>query len=187
MWLVDRGTARQSFLGGSILCNLTLKNEQIWLVKNIFHLLCTLIVLCSPDRKVTLKGHYVNPWGSKNVSNILIMTVSTQTRISSWLIWSFFLKNFLGIPYLLCQCFTFLSKEHSKLHVKSWPGHELSWLWCSGGQRLGCWSFKQFNYEIRKFKIYLMNSFHSNTSFLHSWSKFLLIWNLDWWPVINFS
>ena len=59
--------------------------------------------------------------------------------------------------------------------MKSWPGHELWWLWCSGGQILTSESLKLFNYEIRKFKIYTMNSFHSNTSFLHSWSKFLLI------------
>ena len=74
--------AQQSFFRGSILWNLTLQNEQIWLVKRSFYLLCTLIVLCSPDRKVTLKGHYKTPWGSKNVSNILIMTDSTPIQIS---------------------------------------------------------------------------------------------------------
>ena len=63
-------------------------NKSDW--SNVFHLLCTLIVLCSPVRKVTLNGHYETPWGSKNVSNILIMTVSTPTRISSWLTWSSF-------------------------------------------------------------------------------------------------
>ena len=87
--------AQQSFFRGSILWNLTLQNEQIWLVKRSFYLLCTLIVLCSPDRKVTQKGHYETPWGSKNVSNILIMTVSIPIRISQLTNLIFYLKNFL--------------------------------------------------------------------------------------------